>query len=194
MSKQDRKTAAKAITDSAHQIWLAGLGAFAKAQAEGTRVFEQLIREGAELEQQTRKYTKEKVGELRGRMEDTADRLRKTGQASLERIQSAIDQRVAKAVERMAVPTKQDFAELASQMSALSRRVTGGAANDPGKGATASPRKASAAAKPAQRATAAKKTRSAKSAKSAAAPVKKVAKKTASAPTTSGKTKARKRR
>jgi poly(hydroxyalkanoate) granule-associated protein len=125
MSKQERKTAAKAISDSAQKIWLAGLGAFSKAQAEGSRLFDELMRDGEALEQQTRKYTKERVGQLRDRMEETADRLRKTGQSSMERIQSMVDERVAKAVERMAMPTREDIEELATQMTQLNRRVMG---------------------------------------------------------------------
>jgi poly(hydroxyalkanoate) granule-associated protein len=125
MSKQERKTAAKAISDSAQKIWLAGLGAFSKAQAEGSRLFDELMRDGEALEQQTRKYTKERVGQLRDRMEETADRLRKTGQSSMERIQTLVDERVAKAVERLAMPTREDINELATRMTQLNRRVMG---------------------------------------------------------------------
>ena len=38
------------IRESAQQIWLAGLGAFAKAQAEGGKVFEALVREGQTMQ------------------------------------------------------------------------------------------------------------------------------------------------
>jgi poly(hydroxyalkanoate) granule-associated protein len=129
MSKQDRKNAAKAIADSAQQIWLAGLGAFAKAQAEGSRLFDQLIDEGAQLEKTTRKYTRDKVDELRGRMEGTAERLQRTGRASVERIQALIDQRVAQAVEKLAVPTREDLDALAARMRDLGRQVAGAAAS-----------------------------------------------------------------
>ena len=44
---------AGAVRDSTHQIWLAGLGAFAKAQQEGTKVFEALVKEGSELQRRT---------------------------------------------------------------------------------------------------------------------------------------------
>ena len=38
-----------AVRESAQQIWQAGLGAFAKAQGEGGKVFESLVREGVSL-------------------------------------------------------------------------------------------------------------------------------------------------
>ena len=41
------------IKDSASQIWLAGLGAFAKAQEEGGKVFEALVKEGVSLQRKT---------------------------------------------------------------------------------------------------------------------------------------------
>jgi len=41
---------ASSVKESAQQIWLAGMGAFAKAQAEGKQVFEALVKEGASLQ------------------------------------------------------------------------------------------------------------------------------------------------
>ena len=48
------KDIADTILKSSHSIWLAGLGAFAKAQQEGTKVFEALVRQGEQLEQKTK--------------------------------------------------------------------------------------------------------------------------------------------
>ena len=41
----------KSITESAQQIWLAGMGAFNRAQSEGSKLFETLVRDGLSLEQ-----------------------------------------------------------------------------------------------------------------------------------------------
>lgn len=125
MGKQDRKSAARAISDTAQKIWLAGLGAFAKAQQEGSRVFDQLIDEGTQLDERTRNYTKDQLDQLRGQMEDTAERLRQSGLASMERIQALIDQRVAEAIERMAVPSRSDFDRLAGQIAAMAGQFAG---------------------------------------------------------------------
>lgn len=40
------KQFAQTVKDSAQQIWLAGLGAFVKAQAEGMKAFNTLVKEG----------------------------------------------------------------------------------------------------------------------------------------------------
>ena len=50
---------ASGIKESAHEIWLAGLGAFAKAQEEGQKVFKALVREGSSMQQRTMKATGE---------------------------------------------------------------------------------------------------------------------------------------
>ena len=42
-----------AIKESAQQIWLAGLGAFAKAQEEGGKAFESLVKEGLTIQRKT---------------------------------------------------------------------------------------------------------------------------------------------
>ena len=49
----DPKDMSQRMKDSAQHIWLAGLGAFAKAQEEGTKVFENLVKEGSHLQQTT---------------------------------------------------------------------------------------------------------------------------------------------
>ena len=68
-SKPAARAGGKSIVESAQHIWLAGLGAFAKAQDEGTRLFEALVREGVSLEQKTRKMTAGKAEEARGAVE-----------------------------------------------------------------------------------------------------------------------------
>ena len=73
----------KSITESAQQIWLAGMGAFNRAQAEGGKLFESLVRDGLSLEQTARKFTgtradfvrdavEGKVGQARERAADRA--------------------------------------------------------------------------------------------------------------------------
>ena len=60
------------VKDSAQQIWLAGMGAFAKAQAEGRQVFEALVKEGASLQKRTQSAAEERIGEVTNRMSSMA--------------------------------------------------------------------------------------------------------------------------
>ena len=91
----------KNLGESAQQVWLAGVGAFGRAQAEGNKLFETLVKEGLSLEQVTRKVAggrvyavrdalESKVGQARERASDTWDRLEKVFE---ERVQRALDER-----------------------------------------------------------------------------------------------------
>ena len=60
------------VRESAQQIWLAGLGAFSKAQAEGGKVFEALVKEGTHLQKKTQSAAEEKIGEMTNRMTSMA--------------------------------------------------------------------------------------------------------------------------
>ena len=59
---------AGAVKDSAQQIWLAGMGAFSKAQEEGGKVFEALVKEGMSLQKKTQGIAEEKISEVTGKM------------------------------------------------------------------------------------------------------------------------------
>ena len=52
------------VKESSSQIWLAGLGAFAKAQEEGSKVFEALVKEGAGLQKKFRQFADAQVSDV----------------------------------------------------------------------------------------------------------------------------------
>ena len=60
----------KSISESAQQIWLAGVGAFGRAQAEGTRLFEGLVKEGLNFEQTARKIAGNRADVVRDAVEN----------------------------------------------------------------------------------------------------------------------------
>jgi hypothetical protein len=63
---------AGAIKDSAQQIWLAGLGAFSKAQEEGGKAFESLVKEGLSIQRKTQAVAEERISEASSRMSNMA--------------------------------------------------------------------------------------------------------------------------
>ena len=80
---------AGAVKDSAQQIWLAGLGAFAKAQEERGKVFEALVKEGLSIQRKTQSVAEEKITEATAKLATKATGInsRATGQwAKLEGI------------------------------------------------------------------------------------------------------------
>ncbi len=103
---------AATVKESAQQIWLAGLGAFAKAQAEGNKVFDALVKEGEALQSRTRKVAGDKVAEMAGKATGTWDKL-----------EQVFEERVARALGRMGVPTRQEVAALNMRVAELAAAV-----------------------------------------------------------------------
>lgn len=121
-SKADNQLAA-AVRESAQQIWLAGLGAFAKAQEEGNKVFEALVREGRDIQGRTRSVTEEKLGEVTGRFGKVAGGLSKQATASWDRLEQVFEERVARALSRLGVPTQAEVQALIERVDALNASV-----------------------------------------------------------------------
>ncbi|HVT32058.1 MAG TPA: phasin family protein [Rhodanobacteraceae bacterium] len=121
----------KTVMDSAQQIWLAGLGAFVKAQAEGGKLFESLVKEGAALDAKTRKLTEAKVAEARGGVEATLGQVRERSQETWDKLEKVFENRVSRALDRLGVPGHDEIRKLSSKVDELSRevrRLNGGAA------------------------------------------------------------------
>ena len=114
---------AQLVKDSAQQIWLAGMGAFAKAQEGRAKVFEALIKEGAGLQRKTQSAAEEKIGEVTDRMSAMAgDVTAKAGQ-HWDKLESIFEQRTAKAMNKLGVPTAKDVDALIKRVDALAAAV-----------------------------------------------------------------------
>ena len=96
------------IRESATQIWLAGLGAFSKARDEGTKIFDALVKEGEAVQKRTRQAAEDKVTELRDNVAGTWDKL-----------ETVFEQRVARALHSLNVPTKKDIDGLSKRIAEL---------------------------------------------------------------------------
>ena len=88
------------VKDSAQQIWLAGMGAFAKAQAEGRQVFEALVKEGASLQKKTQSAAEERIGEVTSRMTNMAGDVSTRAGQQWDKLESIFEERTAKAMKR----------------------------------------------------------------------------------------------
>ena len=111
------------VRESAQQIWLAGLGAFAKAQGEGTKVFDTLMKEGASLHRKTQAAAEEKLGDMAGKVTSLADGVTGKANAQWDKLESIFEERTARAMNRLGVPTARDVAALAERVDALAAAV-----------------------------------------------------------------------
>jgi poly(hydroxyalkanoate) granule-associated protein len=144
---------AGAVRESAQQIWLAGMGAFAKAQAEGGKVFDKLVREGLSLQRRTQAVAEERIGEVAGRMTAMADGVTSKAGQKWDRLETIFEQRVEKALHKLGVPSSRDVDTLIRRIDALTAQVE--ALRKGTAPATAAAKKAAAAQSPTARRTAA---------------------------------------
>ena len=139
---------ARNVKESTQQIWLAGLGAYARAQEEGNKLFEALVKEGEGIRNKTRKVANAKVAAVTATASGTWDRL-----------EQMFEERLTRVVATLGVPTKRDIDTLAKRVAELTavvqkladsqggaRSATKPAATEP---VAAKPAKVAAAKKPA---------------------------------------------
>lgn len=115
--------ASKSIVDSAQQIWLAGMGAFARAQEEGGKLFDALVREGSTLEQRTRRAATGQVDAMRGVMETGVGQVRERAADTWDRLEKVFEDRVQRALNGLGVPGRTEIEALSARVEALTAEV-----------------------------------------------------------------------
>ena len=115
MAKKKSDDVTKELRESAHKIWLAGLGAVATAEEEGSKLFSSLVKKGEKYETKGRKEfdkvlrrvddAKGKAGSTWGKVEDT------------------LDKKVGDALKRMGVPTRSEINKLTKRVEELTLKV-----------------------------------------------------------------------
>lgn len=118
-SSLSEQPSAKQVIDSAQQIWLAGLGAFAKAQVEGKKVFETLVARGAQIEERTRHVAEATIETAKEQATKTIDMA--TGK--FDKLEQVFENRVHSSLNRLGVLTSKDVEALSSQVGELSEAV-----------------------------------------------------------------------
>ena len=111
------------VKESAQQIWLAGLGAFAKAQEEGSKVFESLVKEGASLQRKTQTGAGEKLSEAASRMSAMANEFSARASGQWDKLEGLFEDRVARALGKLGVPSAREIEELTARVEELTRLV-----------------------------------------------------------------------
>ena len=122
----DKKAGAQlssTVKDSAQQIWLAGLGAFAKAQEEGGKVFDALVKEGLSIQRKTQSVAEEKITEATSKMSTMATDITSKASGQWDKLENIFEDRVAKALNKLGVPSAKDVAALSARVDALSKQV-----------------------------------------------------------------------
>lgn len=122
--ESDAQLAGK-IKDSARQIWLAGLGAYTKAEEDAGRFFERLVQEGEQLESKTRGVVEKHVKQVEDRVED----VREKATGTWDKLENLFDQRVSNALRRLGIHRREEIEALELRIEALEselNRLRGG--------------------------------------------------------------------
>ena len=152
--KKSNAQLSSTVKDSAQQIWLAGLGAFSKAQEEGGKVFEALVKEGLSIQRKTQAVAEEKITEATSRVTTMATDIGSKAQGQWDKLENIFEDRVAKALSKLGVPSARDLEALSARVDALAK---GAGKPAPAKAAAKAPAKKAPAARKAAPAKAAAK-------------------------------------
>lgn len=118
------------VQESAQQIWLAGLGAFAKAQEEGSKVFQGLVKDGLDLQRQTKAAAEEKLAEASAKLRSMAEAsnlsvssLSAKAAQPWDKLETIFEERVAKALMHLGTPSLEELKTLKTELAALKKKV-----------------------------------------------------------------------
>jgi len=139
-SAQQAEQLSKTLSESAQQVWLAGVGAFSRAQTEGTKLFEALIKEGLKLEKNALKFAGGQADVVRGAVESKVGQARERATDTWDRLEKVFEDRVQRALTKLGVPGRDDLAELTRKVDILTAELRK-------QGGKAAPKKATKAAK-----------------------------------------------
>ena len=154
--KKSNAQLSSTVKESAQQIWLAGLGAFSKAQEEGGKVFEALVKEGLTIQRKTQAVAEEKITEATSRVTTMASDIGSKAQGQWDKLENIFEDRVAKALAKLGVPSARDLEALSARVDALAKSSKAAPAKAATKPAAKAPAKKAAAKKAAPAKAAAK--------------------------------------
>ena len=112
------------VKGSAQQIWLAGLGAFAKAQEGGSKVFDTLVKEGVSMQRKTQAAAGEKISEATSKMTSMATEISSKASGQWDKLETIFEDRVSKALKKLGVPTAADIDVLSARIEELNRNMS----------------------------------------------------------------------
>lgn len=119
----EAKDMSQAVLDSSRHIWLAGLGAFSRAQAEGTKVFESLVKQGEVLETKTRRAAAHTAAAAKGAAKAKVSEVKHGVGGTWDKLEQVFEDRVARALSKLGVHTQTDVERLTERVDVLSEAV-----------------------------------------------------------------------
>ena len=125
MAKSPHKPASTADTPQApsNEVWLAGLGALAQVQAQGSKAFEKLVSDGLSFQRKSQEQAQQRLQEATARLTDLAQDFGQQASVRVDKLEHLFEERVAKALQRLGMPTLQDMQVLQARIHALEEQL-----------------------------------------------------------------------
>jgi poly(hydroxyalkanoate) granule-associated protein len=137
-AKKKTKQLQNELMDSAHRVWLAGLGAMAMAEQESNKLFKALVERGEKVETRGKEHVEKAKGTVTG--------MKTVAESYWETFERTLDDQVTAVIHRVGVPTKSEIEELTKKVEKLTGTIEKLAAKPAAK-ATPPARKAASTAK-----------------------------------------------
>ena len=129
-NQKDSENRVNEITEQLEHAFMAGLGALSDAQKKGAKTFDSLVKEGEKFRKKTTSKTESLIDDVQDAIRDMADdaQSKATGlldqvrdKSRLDKLQSAFDTRVADAMDRLNVPSKNDIDAINKKLNKIIR-------------------------------------------------------------------------
>src|SRR4051794_11466923 len=118
-ASQDEKNAQEEIKDSVHRIWLAGLGALAAAEEEGSKLFSRLVDRGRDVESKG----KVEVDKVNEKVRTEVDKAKAKAESAFENWGEKFDEKPPPALHRLGVPPRDEIHNLTQRVEELNSKV-----------------------------------------------------------------------
>jgi poly(hydroxyalkanoate) granule-associated protein len=128
--RKPRPKAAKApahLIENVQQIWLAGMGAIAKAQQEGPAAFQEAVADGLKLLTRSRSTAEQVIRDAfeaaQGTVESRFDTARDQATETWDNLEALFQSRVHKALQQLGVPSGDEIRLLTKRVAELNENV-----------------------------------------------------------------------
>ena len=108
---------------SPQQVWLAGLGAMAQAQARGTKAFEALVSDGLSFQRKSQEQAQQRIHEATEQLSSMAHNIGQEASGRIDKLEHLFEDRVAKALRRLGMPSMADMEALIERINHLEAQL-----------------------------------------------------------------------
>jgi poly(hydroxyalkanoate) granule-associated protein len=110
-------------TPPAQHVWLAGLGAMAKAQEQGSKAIEALVNDGLAFQRKSQAEAQQRLHEATERLSHMATGFGEQASGRVDKLEHLFEDRVAKALHRLGMPSLLDIQMLTDRVAQLEAKL-----------------------------------------------------------------------